>query len=372
MSAIRVLHVTGTLVGHEDWLIRLPEHIGPDVQVSAYVTSGLPDDPSPLTGHGLRVTAGPLGTSRVRRLAALAAHIRRERPDVVHAHLEYETAVVAVAHRLAGSGAAVLMHMHNTARLAPGTLLHRAQRLAMRRADLILCGSRAVADDQMAHYGVSPARTRVWYLGVHLDHLDRVLAEARPDPGPAGEWLTLVFAGRLVPLKGVDILLRAVARLGGCPVRLLVVGEGPERPCLEAMAQDLGLCDRVSFLGQRTHEEVYRALAGAHLYVHAARHEALGFTILEAMASGLPVVATAVEGIPEAVADGQSGLLVPPESPEALAQAIGWMLDHENERQAMGQAGRRIVEQRFSMAVRAVELEGIYHELAQARASRTA
>ena len=186
--------------------------------------------------------------------------------------------------------------------------------------------------------------------------------EARRRLGVAADCLLLVGVGRLVPIKGFDVLVRALpAIVKEAPAaRLCLVGDGPDRPALEAEARALGVADRVLLAG--AHEEVAPFLAAADLLVAPSRNEGLGKALVEAMALGLPVVATRVGGIPAVVADGQTGSLVPPDDPPALARAVGALLKDPELRRRAGEAGRRRAEQ-FSLAAMESRLLGLYREL---------
>ena len=132
--------------------------------------------------------------------------------------------------------------------------------------------------------------------------------------------LVLASAGRLTAQKALDDALDAVARVAG--VRLLVLGEGPERAALERQARELGVGDRVRFLGGGTRDDVLRLFRGADAVLLTSAWENLPHTLLEALAVGAPVVATAVGGVPEIVRDGENGLLVPPRNVEALVASL--------------------------------------------------
>src|SRR5439155_274446 len=139
---------------------------------------------------------------------------------------------------------------------------------------------------------------------------------ARPHPRPY-----VAAVGRLVPQKGFDVLLEAFARLDAPEVDLLIAGDGPERRRLEALRERLGLGARVHLLGAVDRATVASLYRGARLVACPSRWEGLPLVCLEAMASGRAVVASRVDGIPDAVGDGETGLLVPPEDPVALAAA---------------------------------------------------
>ena len=154
-----------------------------------------------------------------------------------------------------------------------------------------------------------------------------------------------VFVGRLTTQKGVDLLLRAWAQLVE-PRQLILVGEGAERSSLEALGSELDL-DNVTFTGSTNDVRSY--LQQADLFVLPSRSEGIPNALLEAMACGLPVVASAVGGIPDVVQDGESGLLVPPDDVPALAGAIGRLLADSDLRRQMGQKARQRVESDYSL-----------------------
>jgi glycosyltransferase involved in cell wall biosynthesis len=128
--------------------------------------------------------------------------------------------------------------------------------------------------------------------------------------------------------------------------RLVIAGEGELRPALEALVRDRGLGDRVAFAGFR--HDLDRLLPAFSVFCLSSRLEGLGTSLLDAMAFGLPVVATAAGGIPEAVEDGVTGRVVPPRDPAALAAALADVLGDEGRRRAFGAAGRRRFLERFT------------------------
>jgi glycosyltransferase involved in cell wall biosynthesis len=173
--------------------------------------------------------------------------------------------------------------------------------------------------------------------------------------------------GQLIEAKGFDQLIAAADRLRDRPhTTFLLVGDGERRPALAAEIARLGLGERIRLLGKR--DDVHEILGASDVFVcPSVWDEALGYVILEAMSAGLPAVASRVGGIPEVVADGTTGLLVPPRDPAALAQSIGGLLDDPGARGRMGRAGRRAVEERFALD-RAIERTiGLYQEVLGAR-----
>jgi glycosyltransferase involved in cell wall biosynthesis len=183
--------------------------------------------------------------------------------------------------------------------------------------------------------------------------------EARHALGLDPEALVLGTVARFDPVKALDTLLRAFALTAAEPAaHLVVIGDGPERSRLRALAGSLGIEDRVRFPGFIA--EASRLLSAVDLYVSASRKEGLPLAILEAMASGLPVAATRAPGHVDVVEEGVTGLLVTPDDHRALGQAMGDLLAEPGVRAAMGQAGRRRVEERFSASRMAAETADLY------------
>ena len=162
---------------------------------------------------------------------------------------------------------------------------------------------------------------------------------------PAEHGARLAFVGRLVHRKGGNVLIKAAAqaRAGGVPAEFAIVGDGPERGALEGMVSDRGLGAAIRFHGALDETSVAAILRQSSVLVVPSFSEGLPVVIMEAMASGLPVVASAVDGIPELVRDGETGLLVPPGDPEALAGAILALLADPARSRRMGEAGRQLV-----------------------------
>ena len=154
--------------------------------------------------------------------------------------------------------------------------------------------------------------------------------------------------GRLATEKGVDIFLRAAARvLIKLPsTKFVVVGEGPDRKQLESLIDELQIRDSVSMLGRR--EDMPGVYASLDIMVSASRQEGLPIAILEGMASSLPIIATAVGAVPTLILDGRTGVMVPSEDVEALASAIVALLGNASQREHMGAAARKLIEEQFS------------------------
>jgi L-malate glycosyltransferase len=291
-----------------------------------------------------------------------------ERPDVVHTHAWGTLFEGLVAARLAR--VPVFIHgEHGTLQLRP----HQRwlQRRGWAAADHVLSVSSRLAD-RIAHETDFPRdRIRVIRNGVDLSRFgqtDRTLA--RKALGVPLDARVLVTVGRLVPVKDHVNLLEAMAllRRDGLDAVLLIAGDGPLRSSLQTRADALGLADHVRFLGHRSDVEVVLGCADA--FVLPSASEGLSNTILEAMASGLPVVATRVGGADEMVIDGRTGHLVPPQLPPALADALSGVLKDAATRREMGAAGRARSEAEFSLESMVRRYEAVYVEAVSQRRTR--
>ena len=291
------------------------------------------------------------------------------RVEVVHAHFGIEGVyALPLAARL-GVPLVTTFHGFDATLSTAGLLSSPAWaaypflrgRLA-RRGDLFLCVSAFIRGKLLAR-GFPADKTRVHYIGVDT---------ARLAPRAAGEAEKIVLhVARLVEVKGTQYLIRAFARLAPGH-RLVIIGEGPLRGGLEKLAGELGV--RAEFLGAMAHEAVLGWMRRAAVLVlpsvrtSSGREEGLGMVTLEAAALGVPVIGADAGGIGEAVADGESGFLVPARDPEALAARLGLLLGDADLRARMGAAGRARVEARFDLARQSAALETMYDELRAARA----
>lgn len=275
---------------------------------------------------GLRHLARPLRPLRdLRALLELREALRGLGPDLVALHSSKAGWLGRLAAASLGIPAVFTAHGWAFAPGAPGAGLYRlAEFLAARLPGRVITVSRA--DQELARR----------LLGLETGCIPNGIPD---DPGradPAGEPPRLVMAARFAPQKDHDLLLHALARLRRHPWRALLAGEGPGRPRVERVVRDLDLEDRVELAGFLD-PVPYPACQVAIL---ASRWEGLPLCLLEAMRAGLPVVATEVGGVAEAVVDGETGLLVPPGDPEALARAVEALLEDPGLRTRLGRAGR--------------------------------
>ena len=241
----------------------------------------------------------PLLATRIARAA--------RRADIVHTHLVHADVYGALgARRLVST-------KHNDDPFRTGAFRFVERALA-RRASRVIAITNALARFQIERVGLPPEKVEVIHYG--LDELPTAWGANPPDSVPR-EARVLLAICRLEPQKGVDVAIRALREIPDA--HLVVLGEGPQRAELETIADD-----RVHLLGRVP--DVAAWLRRASLLVHPARWEGFGLALLEAMLASLPVVASRVSSIPEIVIDGETGLLVPPDDPAALAAAVNAVL----------------------------------------------
>lgn len=266
------------------------------------------------------------------------ARLKREMGAfVVHGHCAYPDGVgVALAAKLLGLPFVVTTHGSDINVYAEQTTLRWQIRWALRRADGVVAVSRALLGKVQRL--LAPATPRVVFAPcAGFDpalFVPRSKAEARANLGLAPDARVVLFVGHLVAIKGVDVLVNAWARLlaqsnGGQNCQLVLIGHGDNRKALESRVAQAGLSERVSFVGAVAQAEVSQWMAAADLLCLPSRNEGTPNVVVEALASGLPVVASRVGGIPELVVDGENGMLVPPEDPGALADALARALGRE-------------------------------------------
>lgn len=294
---------------------------------------------------------------------------RRARPVIVHGFLFWAYVLAAFAARLAGVPLVVASRRSLGFFKADSPGFLRAERVANRLTDVIVANAEAVRADAIRQEGLPPRKIHVIHNGVDLARY-----QAAPEPG-AREALKIPPAARvvcvvanLIAYKGHRVLLEACAAVKAREpaFHLLLVGDGPCRGELERMAQALGLSGDVQFLGSRT--DVPAILSVADVVVLPSLSEGFPNAVLEAMATGKPVIATHVGGVPEMVVEGETGLLVSPGNAEALGAAILKVLQDPERAAAMGRAGRERVREQFSLDRMVGQVQDLYEDiLRQAR-----
>jgi rhamnosyl/mannosyltransferase len=327
------------------------------------------------------VRSGRLATVASTPLSiALPWRLLRERPDVVHLHFPYP--VGETAQWLLRRGRATVLTYHSDV-VKQATILkvyRPVMERVLRRVDAIIVGSPPMRKSaylapyqsklQLIPYGIPLARFSPGSMGGDAAQGPAVpsrgeqprptptTAPAAPDPA-----FTLLFVGRLRYYKGLDNLIRALPQI---PARLRVVGIGPMEAEWRALAQEVGVADRIEWLGETSDDELPAIYHGADLFVLPASHpsEAFGLVQVEAMAAGLPVVCTELgTGTTYVNLDGVTGLVTPPRDPGALATAINALIADPGRRAAMGRAAQDRVAQEFDLEVMVDRVLALYGDL---------
>ena len=278
----------------------------------------------------------------------LALRVRRavQDADVVHTHLVHADVYGAFgARRLVST-------KHNDDPFRAGAFRFVERALA-RRAVRIIAITESLARFQVERVGLPRDKVEVIHYG--LDEVPPAWGTNPPDPVPVDARVLLAVC-RLEPQKGVDVAIRALRDVQGA--HLVVLGEGPQRAELERLAQELEV---PVYLPGRV-PDVAAWLRRADVLVHPARWEGFGLALLEAMLASRPVVATRVSSIPEIVVDGETGLLVPPDDPAALASALNRVLADPA---GYGERGRARASAEFSVARMADRTVGVYETALQ-------
>jgi glycosyltransferase involved in cell wall biosynthesis len=376
---LRILQVAGTPFGG-DWFCHQVSGLARlGHQVSAVVPA---DGPlaDKLRSADIPVYLIPMGlTRRLHRLPGMAAAkwqllrlIRELRPDVIHAHL----VMAAVSCRIASLGYRRALRVTQV----PGTvhlrdpLLRQLEQWTLSRDDLVIGSCEAIADE----YRVMGAREiAVGYYGCDVHRLDpgQSSAALRAEFGLAADTPTIGLVGYMYPsrlptfpdygIKGHEVFIDAappiLERVPGA--HLFVVGDelsgtGRYRHELEARATALGLSGRMHFTGWRS--DIPSVLAGLDVAVNPSIGESACYTMVEALLMGKGVVASNVGGLPDTVRDGETGLLVPPGDPAALARAVTELVADPARRADMGNKGRDHCLQRFDITATVAQLDELY------------
>ena len=295
----------------------------------------------------------------------LSRMLREQQVDVVHAH-QYTPFFYALSARLFGAWRPILFTEHGRHQPdypRPKRML--ANRLFLSRRDRVVGVGAAVRQALINNEGIPGRRVGVLYNGIDVDAFaaaaDRSAARRELGVGP-GEFVLLQVA-RLDYLKDHATAVRTLARvLTQAPqARLALVGDGPERPAVEAHVRELGLGDKVRLFGTRA--DVARLLHGADTFLLTSTSEGIPLTVIEAMAAGLPVVATDVGGMREVVAHGTTGLLAAAKDDTALAGHVLRLASDGDLRLRMGEAGHIRAKQYFDEPRMADDYARIYREL---------
>ncbi len=284
----------------------------------------------------------------------------RERIDIVHAHMPRASVPGTIIARLARVPV-VVSHEHGWSFQGKPVRRFLDRHVVARGSDVMLAVSQWDRENLIDVERIPAERVRVLPHGI--PPLPETSLDVRGELAQRSDVGLVGAVGRLFPEKGYDDLIRAIALLrdDGCMVSCVIVGGGPEEPALRALIRDLGVEENVHLLGYR--QDVPDVIRALDVAVLTSRHEGSPLAVMEYMACGAPIVATAVGGVPELIEDGVHGLLVPPCDPGALADAIRRLLGDRELARRLGDAARQRQRAEFDVEAALRRLEGLYEEL---------
>lgn len=304
------------------------------------------------------------GTTDYLAFRDVARIIRTERIDVIHTH-NTDPFISGGLARLLVPKRVVHVHTDHARSFPDATRYHVAEHVLSWFTHAVVGVSEHTTDNLRRYERISPRKLVTIPNGIDPSPYDHPAPrdEIRAELGVAPDVPLMGLAARLTDQKGIDVLLRALPSvLERVPrAHLVVAGDGPEREPLEALAHEVGVADAVSFLGPRT--DFVDLITGLDVYALPSRWEGLPMVILEAMAARVAIVAAAVGGVPRAVVDGRSGLLVASEDEAALAAALVRALSEPALRRSLADEARRTFEAEYSADVMTRRYERLYRRL---------
>ncbi len=284
---------------------------------------------------------------------------RKTPPDIIHTHLYHAGIFGRLIGRLAGIPI-VVVHQHGTENNR-SFLRSVLDQVTSGLVDQYVVPSQAVRAVLSKREHIKEIKIHLIHYGIDFD--TNVLINPLANTSSTVKVPVIGCVSRLVKEKGHPVLLQALQLLNrnGIPFYAIIVGDGPERNYLAQLTRQLDLSDVVTWVGSQS--DIPSWLSKFDIFVLPSAWEGLPISTLEAMAARLPVVATAVGGTPEAVIDSQTGILVPPDKPKQLFQALQHLILNPNLRAQMGNDGRRRVEEYFSITKAAECTQKLYRQL---------
>jgi glycosyltransferase involved in cell wall biosynthesis len=358
--------------GAEEMVLNLVRHLPPrfEPMVCCISEAGPIGVEIARTGTPVSVLGLTPGLRRPWHLAGIRRYLREVQPAIVHTFLLTASLYGRLAAMLEHVPIVIGTEVNIYERKRPHHIL--AERLLMNRTDRVIVSARSVREFYVRQIHADPAKIDVIYNAVDWSmlqpaELPGARARMRESLGLAADVKLAGVIARLTEQKGHRFLFEALAAPALADVHLLVVGDGDLRDSLRAEAGRLGVASRVHFLGAR--RDLGDLLAAIDVFAMPSLWEGLPLSLILAMGAALPVVATAVAGIPEVVAPGETGWLVPPADAPALVRALSEVFRDRDRAAAIGRAAREWVRPRFGVDEYINAVAGLYDRLLTARAA---
>jgi glycosyltransferase involved in cell wall biosynthesis len=353
------------LYGAERWILALIRYLDPArVRTTVMTVKDAPDCPTALVdeararGFAAQVLEAP-GRLSPAGVRALGDFCRAEGVDIVHAHGYKPDVYALLARRRGGHRLLITPHGWSHTRTPAEVLYEGVDRLSFSFADAVA----PLSEDLMRFRvlpGVRGPLVRLITNGVDTDEIGEAPPADRPGEVPEGAFV-IGYVGQLIARKGVDRLIDALAALKADGWHGLIVGDGPERPALEARAREKGIADRVSFTGFR--EDRLGLVKGMGLFVLPSYLEGIPRCLMEAMTASVPAVATDIPGVTDLVTDGETGWLFPPGDTAALTALLEAAVAGRLDLGGVAKKGRERVMARFSARRMAGEYEALFRDV---------
>ncbi|MDK2877375.1 MAG: hypothetical protein PWR06_91 [Thermoanaerobacteraceae bacterium] len=324
----------------------------------------------------------------LKSLLELVRIIKKEKVNIIHAH-GMACAVMGTVAGILAATPVIITTIHNFPAIKGTGIKQRLSNLLsgflLKFNRRVIVVSRNLGDFISTLWNIHRDRVQVIYNGVDVEEIqkgsDRSPVAVSELHNSAATSLIILNISRLIPSKGVDVFLKAAAILignnsgegistdesrGNPPVLsdkplFFIAGDGPQMPELKKMARNLGIEKNVRFLGFR--KDIYNLIGLSDMVVLSSRNEGLGISILEALALKKPVIASNVGGIPEIITHGRTGQLVPPDDPEALADAMLYLIKNPEEGKKMALEGYKILIEKYSREIMLKELQDLFQDL---------
>lgn len=297
------------------------------------------------------------------RIVKLGRFLRKRQFQIVHAHDLWSNIVGMAAALMARTPVTITSQRDLSHDAWYGTYRRRVLRFFQRRSSLVLTNAKAIREGLIEQDHLPPGKVCVVYNGVDLDRFDIPRDRGRVLPGSEGNKLIVLVGNMITDVKGHRALIAAAREVVEAhpKTQFVLVGDGAMRPDFEKQVQDLGLKSNFLFLGRRS--DVPAILACCDIAVLPSLAEGLPNAVLEYLATGLPVVASALGGNLEIIQDGVTGLLVPAQDSKILAAALMKLLSDSDLALRIARAGHNYVRQNFSFERLVVEMDQLYYKL---------